>query len=167
MNPHTVYIAVGSNIGDKVANCQNGIDALIAKSGARLIQQSPFYKTEPVGYEDQDWFINGVFCIETDLEPKDLLEKTQAIQTKAGRKKDRVRNGPRILDLDILMFDDRIITSRYLTVPHPRMHQRRFVLQPFCDISPDIIHPTFKKDMKTLLDELPPDTQKAVEINDN
>ena len=163
MNPHTVYIAVGSNIGDKMANCQNGIDSVIREACATLVGQSPFYKTEPVGYEDQDWFVNGVFCIQTDLEPKDLLEKTQAIQTKAGRKKDMIRNGPRILDLDILLFDDRIINSRYLTVPHPRMHQRRFVLQPFCDISPDIVHPIFKKDMKALLDELPSDTQQVIE----
>lgn len=164
MSLHTVYMAVGSNIGDKMANCQKGIDDVIKDTGATLIGQSPFYKTEPVGYEDQDWFINGVFCIQTDLEPKDLLEKTQAIQTKAGRKEDMIRNGPRILDLDILLFDDRIINSRYLTVPHPRMHQRRFVLQPFCDISPDIIHPIFKKDMKTLLKDLPANTQQVIEM---
>ena len=163
MNQYTVYIAVGSNIGDKAANCQNGIDALIDSTGAVLVNQSRFYKTEPVGYEDQDWFINGVFCIRTGLEPQALLEKTQAVQTKAGRKASVIRNGPRILDLDILLFDDRIINSRHLSVPHPRMHERRFVLQPFCDISPDVVHPILKKDMKTLLAALPDNTQQVVE----
>ena len=161
---HTVYISVGSNLGDKHANCQFGINSLAVTDGIRLVKQSPFYRTEPVGYEDQDWFINGVFCIETDLTPVELLKQMQSVQDRAGRKKSMVRNGPRTLDLDILMFDDQVVDTDTLLIPHPRMHERRFVLQPFCDISPDMIHPVLKKDMKTLLMQLPDNAQKVARL---
>ncbi|MBU4316135.1 MAG: 2-amino-4-hydroxy-6-hydroxymethyldihydropteridine diphosphokinase [Proteobacteria bacterium] len=151
MKQHTVYLSVGSNLGDKTANCQNGIEAVADEENTLLVGQSPYYKTEPVGFEDQDWFINGVFCIQTLLAPEDLLARLKSIQEKAGRKKSVIRNGPRILDLDILLFDDLVVDTGDLVIPHPRMHERRFVLQPFCDISPDRVHPVLKKDMQTLL----------------
>ena len=162
MNRHCVYIAVGSNLGDKMANCQNGIDRLAHAAGGILVDQSRFYKTEPMGFADQDWFVNGVFCLQTDLEPAALLAKIAEVQTAAGRKKSAIRNGPRTLDLDILLFDDRIMETPELIIPHPRMHERRFVLQPFCDISPHVMHPVLKKEIKTLLAALPDGEQDAV-----
>jgi 2-amino-4-hydroxy-6-hydroxymethyldihydropteridine diphosphokinase len=161
MKPHTVYLSIGSNLGDKIFNCQKGIEAVVSLEGIRLVGQSPFYRTEPVGFEDQDWFINGVFFIETRLGPEELLQQLKNIQEKAGRAKSIIRNGPRILDLDILLFDDRVVNSGNLVIPHPRMHERRFVLQPFCDISPEVVHPVLKKDMQTLLRMLPDLGQKV------
>lgn len=151
---HTVYISVGSNIGDKLANCKSGIEAL-ACSGENLLRKvSGFYRTEPVDFKDQDWFVNAAVRITTSLDPLALLKELQAIQLSAGRQKSRVRFGPRILDLDIIFFDDRIINTPDLIVPHPRMHKRRFVLQPICDIDSSIIHPVIKKNIQDLLDDL-------------
>jgi 2-amino-4-hydroxy-6-hydroxymethyldihydropteridine diphosphokinase len=164
MKHHTVYLSVGSNMGDKIDNCQRGIDTLTATARTRMVKQSPFYRTEPIGFEDQDWFVNGVFCIQTDMGPEALLEEIKAIQAKAGRKPSRVRNGPRILDLDILFYDDLKLQAHDLVIPHPRMHERRFVLQPICDINPGMVHPEFKLDMKTLLGRLPEKTQQVERI---
>ncbi len=150
---HTVYISVGSNIGDKLAHCKSGIEAL-TRSGDNLLEKvSGFYRTEPVDFKDQDWFVNAAVRITTRLDPLALLKELQSIQLRAGLKK-RVRFGPRILDLDIIFFDDRIINTPNLIVPHPRMHKRRFVLQPICDIDFSIIHPVIKKNVQDLLDSL-------------
>jgi len=151
---HIVYISVGSNIGDKLDNCRSGIEAL-TRFGENLLEKvSGFYRTEPVDFKDQDWFVNAAVKITTRLDPLSLLKELQSIQLSAGRKKNSVRFGPRILDLDIIFFDDRIINTPDLIVPHPRMHKRRFVLQPICDIDPGIIHPMIKKNMQDLLDSL-------------
>jgi 2-amino-4-hydroxy-6-hydroxymethyldihydropteridine diphosphokinase len=101
--------------------------------------------------------------LETALDPFELLEHITAVQQAAGRKQDAVRYGPRILDLDIIFFDDLIIDSERLVVPHPRMHRRRFVLKPICDIDPAIIHPVLKKDMQSLLNHLGKGEQKVIE----
>lgn len=162
MDFHTTYISVGSNIGDKLSNCQQGIDALTRLRGTVLMQQSEFFKTEPVDFTDQDWFINTVIQINTDLDPFRLLDEFHAIQCGAGREKDPVRYGPRVLDLDIIFYDDVVMNTAELVIPHPRMHERRFVLRPLCDISPDIIHPVFLKDVKTLLDMLDDQSQQVV-----
>ena len=151
---HTVYISVGSNIGDKLANCKAGIKALTYSGESLLEKMSGFYRTEPVDFKDQDWFVNAAVKITTRLSPLVLLRELQSIQLSAGRKKNKIRFGPRILDLDIIFFDDRIIHTLDLIVPHPRMHKRRFVLQPICDIDFDIIHPVINKNMKGLLDSL-------------
>jgi len=163
MEGHIAYISVGSNIGDKLQNCQKGILALKQPLVSKLRAQSPFYLSEPVDYKAQDWFINAVIKIETTLKPFPLLEKLKAIQHRAGRKHHRIRYGPRILDMDILLYDDRVIGSPGLKIPHPRMHKRRFVLQPICDIDKTIVHPVFKKDMKNLLDNLDNDGQRLLE----
>ncbi len=162
MGNHTAYISVGSNLGNKLENCQKGVGALIRSGSAVLLKQSRIYKTEPVGYKDQDWFVNSVIKIETVLDPFQLLGKLEAIQRKVGRVRDPIRYGPRVLDLDIILYDDIIINSPRLTIPHPRMHKRRFVLKPICDINPQIVHPIFKKDMQYLLDSLN-DAEQAVE----
>ena len=158
---HIAYISVGSNIGDKLANCKQGIEALTETGHSRILAQSHFYDTEPVDYADQDWFINAVVKLETARDPFQLLDQIEFIQHTAGREKNPVRFGPRILDLDIILYDDRIINSERLVVPHPRMHARRFVLQPICDINPDIIHPVLRKEMRFLLERLRDETQKV------
>ena len=160
---HIAYISVGSNMGDRLQNCRQGVTALTRQSHSRVLAQSRIYATEPVDYEDQDWFINLMIKLETGLDPFQLLDQIKAVQQAAGRKRDIIQFGPRILDLDIIFFDDLVIDSKRLVVPHPRMHQRRFVLQPICDIDPTIIHPVLKKDMQSLLALLGEDEQKVIE----
>ena len=162
-NNHTVYICVGSNIGNKLKNCIKGVYALTKSGSVTLNNQSPFYKTDPVDYFYQDWFINYVIKIETSFDPFELLTTLKTIQRDAGRIRDVIRFGPRILDMDIILFDNVIINSPVLTIPHPRMHKRRFVLKPICDIDPEIIHPVFKKNMKYLLDGLDDEKQGIAE----
>ena len=110
-------------------------------------------------YLEQNWFINAVLYIGTRLTPLSLLDKTQSIQKRLGRKSDAVRFGPRILDLDIIFYDDMIIDSPRLVIPHPRMHKRRFVLQPICDIDPTIMHPGLGQNVQDLLNQLVTDDQ--------
>lgn len=163
MKKHTVYIGAGSNIGDKLSNCQDGIDALTTTGTAVLMDRSRFYKTAPVDYLDQDWFVNAVFKIETTLDPFQLLKTLESIEHGAGRVRDPIRFGPRILDLDIIFYDDLVLKTSLLVIPHPRMHKRCFVLKPICDIDPTIVHPVFKKDVRHLLDNMGEDRQRVVE----
>ena len=163
MENHTAYIGAGSNIGNKFLNCQNGIDALIKSGKTVLKDQSRFYKTEPVDYNDQDWFVNFVAKIETTLDPLQLLYKLKSIERDVGRLNDPIKFGPRILDLDIIFFDDLVTNSSGMIIPHPRMHKRRFVLRPLCDIDPKIVHPVLKKDVQNLLDMLNENEQRVVE----
>ena len=156
---HTAFISVGSNLGDKLENCQRGVKSL-TRHNCRLIAQSDIYRTEPVDYLDQDWFVNYVVQIETRLEPLQLLHSIQAIQKEAGRESDKIRFGPRILDLDIILYDALTMNTSGLTIPHPRMHKRRFVLQPLCDINPALIHPVFDVDMQSLLNALDDEEQR-------
>ena len=162
MEKHTAYISAGSNIGNRLLNCQNSITALTESGTSFLKDLSDFYLTEPVGYLDQDWFINCVVKIETTLVPLQLLKELRTIETLAGRTDSGVKFGPRVLDLDILFYDDLVENSSGLVIPHPRMHKRRFVLQPICDIDPKLVHPVLKKDMQYLLDNLDDGGQKVV-----
>lgn len=163
MQIHTVYIGAGSNIGDKLLNCKKGIADLTRSRNTVLKDWSRFYKTEPVDYKDQEWFVNLVVKIETRLDPFQLLDELKSIERDTGRVNDPIRFGPRILDLDILLYDNWVKNSSRLVIPHPRMHKRRFVLQPICDIDPEIVHPVLKKDMQYLLDILDENEQKVVE----
>ena len=160
---HIAYISAGSNIGNRLENCQNSIAALTESGISTLKDKSPFYITEPVDYKDQDWFINIVLKIETILDPFQLLSRLKSIQQDAGRINDLIRFGPRILDLDIIMYDDIIINSSELIIPHPKMHKRRFVLKPFCDIDPTIVHPVLKMNMQSLLDNLDNKGQRLIQ----
>jgi 2-amino-4-hydroxy-6-hydroxymethyldihydropteridine diphosphokinase len=161
---HIAYISIGSNIGDKIQNCRRGVEGLAAGGKTKLIKHSRFYRTSPVDYEDQDWFVNAVVEVATSLRPQALLNEIKRIQAGAGRKTEPIRFGPRVLDLDIIFYDDAVIKSPGLEIPHPRMHKRRFVLQPMCDIDPFIIHPVFKKNLRKLLDEIEDTEQKIEEI---
>ena len=163
MKTHIAYISVGSNLGDKLANCQNGIASLAKDGRSRILAQSRVYVTEPVDYADQEWFINMAVKMATSLDPHQLLDDIRNVQQSAGRVQDPIRFGPRILDLDIIFYDDRIIESKRLVIPHPRMHKRRFVLKPICDIDPSIVHPVLKQDMQFLLKRLGDETQKVFE----
>jgi 2-amino-4-hydroxy-6-hydroxymethyldihydropteridine diphosphokinase len=160
---HTAYISVGSNLGDKLENCRRAIEALVSGGEVRITGQSRFYETEPVDFTEQDWFINGVIRVETRLDPFELLDRLQAIQRQAGRSAEGVRFGPRVLDLDILLYDRLILDDPRLSLPHPGMHRRRFVLKPLCDIDPDMVHPVSGKAAATLLAELGEDGQQVVE----
>lgn len=162
MNFDSAYISIGSNLGNRAENCCNGIAAIVRSDHTKLMQQSFFYLTEPVDYQNQAWFINAVIKIDTVLNPIELLEELKSIQRQAGRTHDPIRFGPRVLDLDILLYEDRVLDLPGLKIPHSRMHKRRFVLKPICDIDPKIIHPVFKKDMQTLLDDLEGDAQQII-----
>jgi len=164
LNPHSVIISVGSNIGDKQANCQQGIDRLLASGNASLVKTSRFYRTSPVDFLDQDWFVNAAVKIETDLEPVELLGILQSIQQQVGRLQGGIRFGPRILDLDIIFYDQLVMKTPTLEIPHPRMHKRRFVLQPICDIDPDIVHPLLNIPLKSLLNQLDDNEQAVIEL---
>lgn len=159
----TAYICVGSNLGRKRANCAAGIARLTENGDPALVAQSRFYRTEPVDYAEQDWFVNAVFSVQTALSPPALLERLKQVETELGRTRSDLRFGPRILDLDILLYSDRVIQTPALSIPHPRMHKRRFVLAPFCDIEPEIIHPLLGEPMQTLLSRLNP-AEQAVSI---
>ena len=164
MGVHTAYIGAGSNIGDKLLNCKNGISALTNTQNAVEKARSRFYKTDPVDYKNQDWFINFVVKVETALAPLELLKTLKSIERDAGRMDGSIRFGPRILDLDIILYDDWVTNSSELIVPHPRMHKRRFVLRPICDIDPTIVNPVLKKEMQALLNALDENEQRIVEF---
>ena len=159
MNDHHAYISVGSNMGDPLKNCSRGIKLMCEDDTIELVAQSQFYKTEPVDYLDQDWFVNAALHIRTSLSPHALLDKTQAVQQSVGRKGGGIRFGPRILDLDIIFYDDLILDTPQLVIPHPRMDKRRFVLQPICDIDPTIMHPGLGQNVQDLLNQLVIDDQ--------
>ena len=164
MSTHSAIISVGSNLGDKEANCRRGIKGLLESDKASLVKASRFYRTSPVDYLDQDWFVNAAVQIETHLEPLDLLAFLQTIQQQAGRTKGGIRFGPRVLDLDIIFYDQLVMKTTSLEIPHPRMHKRHFVLQPICDIDPDIIHPLLNMPVKSLLNQLGDNGQEVFEL---
>ncbi|MCP3921357.1 MAG: 2-amino-4-hydroxy-6-hydroxymethyldihydropteridine diphosphokinase [Desulfobacterales bacterium] len=149
----TAYISIGSNIGNKEDNCKRSIKALKELDKVKSVKKSFFYKTSPVDYEDQDWFINCAVEVETDFSPNELLKAIHSIEHKMGRKRD-LRYGPRIIDLDIIFFDDHIIESEDLIVPHPRMHERFFVLQPLKDLNGNFNHPVLKKSIDQLIENI-------------
>ena len=163
---HRAYLSVGSNLGDKLANCLKGIAALTESDGCVLLRVSRFYRTSPVDYTDQDWFVNAAVEVDTVWSPDTLLVNLMAIQQRMGRKGDTIRFGPRVLDLDILLYEDRLLQSPVLIIPHPRIHKRVFVLQPICDIDPTIFHPVLGKTMGALLGALDDEDQQIYPLVD-
>jgi 2-amino-4-hydroxy-6-hydroxymethyldihydropteridine diphosphokinase len=161
---HAVFVSVGSNLGDKLGNCLAGIAAVSEAGHGKVHCVSRFYRTSPVDYTPQDWFVNAVFKLATVLDPNALLDELIAIQQRMGRKADAIRFGPRVLDLDILLYDDLVMRTPKLEIPHPRMHKRAFVLQPICDIEPTIVHPVLGKTVVDLLGCLDDDDQRVVAL---
>ncbi|MCE2413221.1 2-amino-4-hydroxy-6-hydroxymethyldihydropteridine diphosphokinase [Candidatus Poribacteria bacterium] len=147
---YAAYIGFGSNIGDRLAHIQNAIHALSKTEGITLKKISSIYTTDPVGYEEQAQFLNGVVAIQTSLSPLSLLHTLKDIETAIGRKH-RMRWGPREIDLDILIYGDVCVQTEELVVPHPEMHLRSFVLVPLAEIAPDLVHPVFQEPIQTLL----------------
>ena len=135
---HIIFLALGSNIGDRQANLSAAIDAL--EPEVQPIACSPVYETPPWGYLDQPQFLNQVVKAETHLMPTDLLEYIKEIEGQQGRQ-ESFRNGPRSIDLDIIFYDQEVIDSPPLTIPHPRLENRAFVLVPLADLAPHYQHP--------------------------
>lgn len=134
---HTrAYIALGANIGDPIETLSQAVRAIAALPGTQLVKRSSWYRTAPVGYAAQPDFINAVVGVDTDLDPKQLLSALQAIEVELGRERS-FADAPRTVDLDIVLFGTLTCTSAVLTVPHPRMHERAFVLAPLLEIDPD------------------------------
>jgi 2-amino-4-hydroxy-6-hydroxymethyldihydropteridine diphosphokinase len=149
--PVIAYIGIGSNVGDAAANCRKAIE-LLSEAG-RVVGVSSLYHTEPVGRHEQDDFINAVAAIETDHSPGGLLNVCQAIEDRLGRKRG-LRWGPRTADLDILLYGDLVSGQPELTIPHPQMALRKFVLAPLAEIAPDATHPVLRMTASQLYRDL-------------
>jgi 2-amino-4-hydroxy-6-hydroxymethyldihydropteridine diphosphokinase len=150
---HVAYIGIGSNIGDKLNNCKKAISEILKVDRHKLLAKSSLFKTQPVGYTSQDWFVNGVIKIETDLEAPELLHTLKTIESQMGRS-ESFRWGPRTIDLDILFFDHIEIQTEDLQIPHPLIQNRRFVLVPLVEIDRNLTHPVLKKTIQELLTNL-------------
>ncbi|MDY7030679.1 MAG: 2-amino-4-hydroxy-6-hydroxymethyldihydropteridine diphosphokinase [Thermodesulfobacteriota bacterium] len=144
------YVGVGSNLGDKIKHCNDAIEEIAKCKENTVIKRSSLYRTEPWGKEDQDWFINCAIKLETSLDVLVLLELLKNIELKFKSTK-KEKWSPRIIDLDILFFNDEIIDKPGILVPHPFIQERRFVLVPLCEICSELIHPVFNKSVKDLL----------------
>lgn len=144
---HAIYLSLGSNLGDRALNLQSAITRLSAKM--HLLNQSAIYETEPWGYADQPTFLNQVVKAHTSMEPSELLDYLKETEVSIGRQ-ETFRFGPRVIDLDILFYDDLILDTPRLTIPHPRIAERAFVLVPLSEIDPNMRHPIFNKTIQEL-----------------
>lgn len=161
MNGIICYIGIGSNLGNALKNCQHAVESLSLAKGIEITSVSSFYKTEPVGIENQNLFINAVVEIKTAFSARNLFQNLQNIEKDMGRKRE-VKGGPRIIDLDLLFYGREIIQDSDLIVPHPEIQRRRFVLEPLCEIASYFIHPDFGVSIRGLKDRL--NDNKMVEM---
>ncbi len=149
---HTVFLGAGSNIGERHRNLARACRMLDGLPGTAVAAVSPAYLSEPVGHTDQEWFCNAVFRLETELSPEALLDTCKRVERSLGRPPDHPRWGPRVIDLDILLYDDLVLRTDALAIPHREMHKRKFVLMPLLDLA-DPVHPGRLKSARTLLEE--------------
>jgi 2-amino-4-hydroxy-6-hydroxymethyldihydropteridine diphosphokinase len=148
-----VYLSLGSNVGDRAANLQTAIERIAALG--EVISTSSFYETEPVEVTGHPWYLNCAVALRTEKMPKQLMSALLGIEQEMGRRRSGEKT-PRRIDIDILLFGNSVIDTKELTVPHPEMQQRRFVLEPMNEIAPDVRHPVFKRTIRELRDALPP-----------
>jgi 2-amino-4-hydroxy-6-hydroxymethyldihydropteridine diphosphokinase len=148
-----VYLSLGSNLGDREANLQGAIERLSALG--EVVAVSSFYETEPVEFTRQPWFLNCAVALQTEKMPKQFLAALQGIEKAMGRQRTQPK-GPRLIDLDILLFGNSIVDTAGLTIPHPALQERRFALEPLAEIAPEQRHPVFKRTVRELRDALPP-----------
>ena len=156
--PKLVYLSLGSNVGDREAQLRDA-QARLGEAG-RVVAVSSFYETEPVEFTQQPWFLNCALTLETSKTPRQLMTAILHIEEEMGRQRVQ-KKGPRSIDIDILLFDDVILNdeitdSMHLTLPHPAMDRRRFVLEPLAEIAPEALHPVLKKTIRELRDALGP-----------
>ena len=151
-----VFLSLGSNMGDRSANISQAVSLLSISPKIKIVKTSSFYETEPWGNKKQDWFVNAAVAMDCELSPQDLLTYCQNIEFQLGRiRKEGEKWGQRAIDIDILMYDDLIYSdSKTLTIPHPLMHERAFVLVPMLEVKADLVHPVFKKTISELYDDL-------------
>jgi 2-amino-4-hydroxy-6-hydroxymethyldihydropteridine diphosphokinase len=146
------FAGLGTNLGDRTANLQRAIGLI--RERATVTTVSPVYETEPVGYADQPWFLNCVVELDTPLPPHNLWDALQSVERAMG-KATPFPNGPRVIDADLLLYDDLVIDEPGLQVPHPRMHERRFVLAPLADVAPALVHAALRRTVASLLEAAP------------
>jgi len=148
MNEHIVYLALGSNLDNRLANLKQAVSALSPQMEVKA--KSDVYETLPWGYEDQPKFLNQVIKAKTYLAPEPLVKHIKRLEITLGRKVS-FQNGPRLIDIDILFYDDLVLNTSSLVIPHPRLHERGFVLMPLMDIDPDLVHPVNKKSVREMI----------------
>lgn len=147
-----VFLGIGTNLGNRKANLRKAIE-MIGEHIGRVINSSAVYETAPWGFDSEDDFLNMVMTVETSDTPSELMKKITMIESMLGRERNQNRYSSRVIDIDILFYDDLVINENGLKIPHPLMHERRFVLVPLCELAPDMIHPVFKKSISVLLEE--------------
>ena len=147
------YLSLGSNLGNREQNLEEAVRR--ASTLGRVVAVSSFYATEPVEVTDQPWFLNCVLALETTAEPAQLMRELLRIEHEMGRQR-LVKKGPRSIDIDILLFGNAVVNTPDLTIPHPEMTRRRFVLEPLAEIAPELLHPVSQKTVTRLLAELAP-----------
>ncbi|MDZ7697094.1 MAG: 2-amino-4-hydroxy-6-hydroxymethyldihydropteridine diphosphokinase [Deltaproteobacteria bacterium] len=162
---HLAYIGLGANLDDRLGRLREAIARVNDLSGCSITGVSSFYRTEPVGVAGQRWYVNGAVRVATSLRPRSLLRGMLNIESLMGRER-RAKWDPRVIDLDLLLYGNEIVDQGGLTLPHPLMHERRFVLIPLVELAPDLVHPVLGKTIMDLLNGTTDDGQKVIRIEE-